>query len=305
MKNKNKEDKFITKEVAMETFYKHKVVHCKTLEEWQYVNSKLPNVIRLSDDRYSQYQSNTCKHLYYGQYSSLNYWEAEEKTLILSFEDWCTKFNHTNFVVKEPKFVLPDNYCVRHHKEVVNYILKLENRTNGYSEDLSLLSHFPKFNNKYCFGVKQKGYTEITFEQFKKYVLKEDELQQPSKDAPIEEILEYCKKKFPIGTKIKSIRNGYNQIDTIRKELTIQYGNCISHEGLIVIYYYNPKNNTGDYNKLLVEIVEEVKQKPLKATVELRDLPKTYTLEEITNALTKEYDKIDVEDILKVIKTIK
>ena len=141
-----------------------------------------------------------------------------------------------------------------------------------------------------------KGYTEITFEQFKKYVLKQsDEFEQPAKDASIEEILEYCKKKYPKGTKFKS-RKGNICINTgvIYKEVNLIW--CLSkienseREGRSLLY------ENGDYVKIVEEPTREV-------TVELGS--RIYSLDEITKALTKEYDKVDVEDILKVIKTIK
>lgn len=127
------------------------------------------------------------------------------------------------------------------------------------------------------------------------FVVKEPEFVLPSKDASIEEILEYCKKKYPKGTKFKS-RNGNICINTgvIYKEFNLIW--CLSkienseREGRSLLY------ENGDYVKIVEEPTREV-------TVELGS--RVYSLDEITKALTKEYDKVDVEDILEVIKTIK
>jgi len=306
-------DKFITKEKAMETFNfipkKGDYLYCHTSLVMKFSREiKATAGMYYKCEQDGNFTNNTGN-----KFHKLD--DRTKEWFRLATKEECD----AQFATKEPEFVLPKNWVL--HVDIANlelaksFIHSNKNDYVGYRESWSITLdstptylHYPQIpnSNAHSHFEIQKDYVEITTEQFKKYVLKQsNELVQPSIDAPIEEILEYCKKKFPIGTKIKSIRRGYNYTATIRKELTIQYGNCISHEGLIGIYYYDPKNNTGDYNKLLVEIVEEVKQKPLKATVELRDLPKTYTLEEITNALTKEYDKVDVQDILTVIKTIK
>lgn len=90
------------------------------------------------------------------------------------------------YVLKEPimkeEFVLPEKWCVRHHQEVAEYIIKLLGSNKGnYFEDLEKFSHFPpsptgRNFGGYCYRKKLDGYTEITFEQFKKYVLMKDSM---------------------------------------------------------------------------------------------------------------------------------
>lgn len=122
------------------------------------------------------------------------------------------------FELQEPKFVLPKKYCVRHYKAVVNHIFKLENITCGFSENLNLFSHFPKSNDKYCFRDIQKGYTEITIEQFKKYVLKEESKQESLRKVEVK--LDY--KVYSLEEISKVINANYEKEDALEIIKTIK-----------------------------------------------------------------------------------
>ena len=77
---------------------------------------------------------------------------------------------------KEPEFVLPEKWCIKlDNIEVVNYCNKY-GKCPPYELADTLYAHFPSFDN-ICTTSKEvkKDYTEITFEQFKKYVLKQEE----------------------------------------------------------------------------------------------------------------------------------
>lgn len=89
-------------------------------------------------------------------------------------------FNKNDFKF-EKEFVLPEKWCVKfNYKEVVDYCNKYGACKPYYyhsSSDGVLFAHFPSFDGGRFTTSKciEKGYTEITFEQFKKYVIKEDE----------------------------------------------------------------------------------------------------------------------------------
>lgn len=221
---------------------------------------------------------------------------------------------HPDKVVKEPEFVLPEKWVL--HVDIANLELAksfIHNHKNDYKgyrgswtislDGIPCYLHYPQVpdSNAHSSFQIQKDYVEITTEQFKKYVLKEGELQQPSKDASIEEILEYCKKKYPLGTKIKCTKR-YTESPYIDNGILTEI--CYINKGSNIIWakgqsYFVCIYHDGNY----AEIVEETKQEsPIKLAEQGHKL---YSLEELTKALTKEYDKIDVEDILKVIKTIK
>lgn len=87
--------------------------------------------------------------------------------------------------MENKEFVLPKKWCIKafNHEEeevIVNYvnaIPKIQKRGIGYPyqpSECDRFYHFPMYNEN-CVTSQhiKKGYQEITFEQFKKYVLKE------------------------------------------------------------------------------------------------------------------------------------
>lgn len=202
-------------------------------------------------------------------------------------EEAMETFNHSLYKLPE-KWVLDVNE--ENLKLAQSFIHAHKNDYVGYRESWRVdvndpynkcYLHYPQIpdSNAHSSFEKHKDYIEITTEQFKKYVLKEGKLKQPSKDASIEEILEYCKKKYPIGTKFKPLKHNVygNNIIIITKELTSFTGNIIYKKAV------TDGNNGFIYSDVLgyAEIVEEVKQEPTRIVTE----------ELITVQLTKEkYD---------------
>ena len=82
------------------------------------------------------------------------------------------------FVVKEPEFVLPEKLCIKITKENLDFCKSLENNELKFHKNYpySIGGYYSPIPNKDCNGFINipKNYTEITFEQFKKYVLKEE-----------------------------------------------------------------------------------------------------------------------------------
>ena len=77
---------------------------------------------------------------------------------------------------KVEEFKLPEKWCIKGYQEVVDYSNKHGANKGFYALDVSLYHHYPPFNGRITSTSKHKpGYTEITLEQFKKYVLKEEE----------------------------------------------------------------------------------------------------------------------------------
>lgn len=70
---------------------------------------------------------------------------------------------------------LPEKWCVRHSDETLNWIRK-NAKYSGESIPTALFYYFPenRSGNNYKQFDFPKGYTEITLDQFKKWVLKED-----------------------------------------------------------------------------------------------------------------------------------
>lgn len=78
---------------------------------------------------------------------------------------------------------LPEKWCIKmDNQEVIDYC-----NENGeippYSQDSNLFAKFPSVNRCTSISWITEGYTEITFDQFKKWVLKEDDLKPVESDT--------------------------------------------------------------------------------------------------------------------------
>lgn len=112
--------------------------------------------------------------------------ELERNSSFTLSKDVLRSITEPKLSVEEQPFVLPEKWCVRTDKqEVVDYCDK-----NGaippYKVDSDLYAHFPAFSERSftTAGEIQKGYTEITFEQFKQHILKEDDLTTIMLESP-------------------------------------------------------------------------------------------------------------------------
>jgi len=74
------------------------------------------------------------------------------------------------------EFVLPEKWAIKQNKEEINnYFNKLQNKHFYESIDDNQYFHNPPYAAHYRLNRSiLESYTEITFEQFKKYVLNED-----------------------------------------------------------------------------------------------------------------------------------
>lgn len=79
--------------------------------------------------------------------------------------------NYLQPIQEKEEFVLPNNWAVKDCKEVSEYASKRFNCADSVSSDGWFLN-VNEYNNDYHFrSIINDDYTEITFEQFKKYVL--------------------------------------------------------------------------------------------------------------------------------------
>ena len=87
------------------------------------------------------------------------------------------------FVAKEPEFVLPEKWCVEVNDEIRDRFDYF--KSDGYHHSIQIND-----TNKWSYIIKE-GFTEITFEQFKKYVLKEDvKVLEESKDKVLSHFIQ-------------------------------------------------------------------------------------------------------------------
>lgn len=83
--------------------------------------------------------------------------------------------NYLQPIEEKEDFVLPYKWCIKNgNQDVVDFFNRYGINKGIYtaSELSNNYAHFPSVLERYTTNkYKQKGYTEITFEQFKKYVL--------------------------------------------------------------------------------------------------------------------------------------
>lgn len=140
-----------------------------------------------------------------GGYHSLCYTHDRVHQYIIN-KDW---------ILIEPEFKLPEKWCIQvtpeNAKVIYNWLDK-NNQTemrysNLFKTDITCMVHYPAINNSPRWihhqepqGIINIGYTEITFEQFKKYVLKEDvntsQTSNEGKSYTYEEIEKALRKDF-------------------------------------------------------------------------------------------------------------
>lgn len=208
-------DKFITFEEAMKTFIPE-YVECIKSATNAFVKNK---VYKVKNKNY---------------YKTFNLFDTDnvERNVIMNGGLWQFKPStkeayDVQFVVKEPEFMLPEKWCIKFSKdiELLNWCKK--NTQTGFKsfENLFVTEdnyfHYPL--NAVQVTKRNNDYTEITLEQFKKYVLKEEtvveKVIEPLPQFKVIETIETITKvennegnQFFIGDVVKSEYFKVNQI---------------------------------------------------------------------------------------------
>lgn len=134
------------------------------------------------------YAKNQDKYVYYcGQLDSMKlvfeHIDFEGAKNVLIPDGWISKGNNTYWYLSEEQvfeiednFVLPTKWCIKVTEE--NNVILANWRTDtckDLKQYIGYYLHTPYYDkNGYNNSYKMDGFTEITFEQFKKYVLKEE-----------------------------------------------------------------------------------------------------------------------------------
>lgn len=181
------------------------------------------------------------------------------------------------------EFELPAKWCVKVTKENVKVLTDWRIHGINISHEQGVYGYL--HSNKTWLSDIHFNYTEITFEEFKKYVLKKEELIQPGPNASMDEILEYCKKKYPDGTKYKHSKVA-NKIYICKHPLYIGSFITKSIKDSVNTNYW--LYNLGEYAEIVTD-------------GELQAKSKSYTLEHIKKVIEKHYDKDDAKEIIKTI----
>lgn len=193
-----KADKFVSYEEAMKTFVQYyKIIENRITDNYN------NNVIYKHNIVFGHYEGNhrIIKSIEIGKHnndSTINVLYGEIGELKVCFDiralQPSTKEAYdAQFVVKEPEFVLPEKWCIKLTEE--NYKTLGKWRTDGelpmsnlHYNCLNCYLHTPMHNkNGYNEPNKDPKYIEITFDQFKKYVLKENTIVTEKPKVVLEE----------------------------------------------------------------------------------------------------------------------
>jgi hypothetical protein len=158
------------------------------------------------------------------------------------------------FVVKEPEFVLPEKWCIlrtpENYKIINDWFMRNQTRlwvicnNDGYLHSTVLNSNW--INNNY----KNGNHTEITFDQFKKYVLKEEIVEEikviePLPKFKVIETIEIITKvennegnQFFIGDVVKSL-------DSDQKGTITKFRYSADKSNIIAITTFQSNNGIG------------------------------------------------------------
>jgi hypothetical protein len=71
------------------------------------------------------------------------------------------------------KFVLPEKWCIRQNRREINDWLNVHKQTKHTYTDLKGVKfiRYPAYSTNHLYSTVQPGYTQITYEQFEKYIL--------------------------------------------------------------------------------------------------------------------------------------
>ena len=112
------------------------------------------------------------------------------------------------------EFILPEKWQIKVTPENIDMVVDW--RTAGWLSAKGYCVNKVKWCDHvgYWFPEKQEDYTEITSEQFKKYVLKQENGEKDWTKATVEERLAEAKRRYPEGTKFKTAAENRESIYT-------------------------------------------------------------------------------------------
>lgn len=168
--------------------YNYEVVHCSTQEEWDFVAKTIRRTSFVGFKQLSS-KNDTINLKDPNNSDNIPYWKSCNSK-IYSFSEWCEKFGHKP-EVKKPSLV------GRWFKALEDDI------QNSATEKGKYYQITREENNNIYFSVR--SFIDIGIhESFRhKYELMPEGFIPPEKEMTPDEILEECKKRYPIGTIVK------------------------------------------------------------------------------------------------------
>lgn len=197
-------NKFITFEDAMKTF---------TPEYYKYIGGNDDSFTKNKIYKYLNPNNLEANYNFIDNKNTPNGWGGSNNK---KFKPSTKEAYDAQFIVKEPKFILPEKWCIKQNSQIINGWLNINKQTYSTYTSINhnLFIHFPTIKHAHSYTSIQEGYTEITFEQFKKYVLKEEIVEEkviePLPQFKVIETIETITKvennegnQFFIGDKVK------------------------------------------------------------------------------------------------------
>ena len=122
----------------------------------------------------------------------------------------CSAINGQHYpkenIIKQELTSLPEKWCIKRNTSQNTLVTDYINRTyNTYYFDQVFSDDFYYSNGNH--GSQIYG-TEITFDQFKKWVLKENVEEIPIKKEELMDLIAEAKKRYPVGTEYYGIKHG-------------------------------------------------------------------------------------------------
>lgn len=241
-------DKFITFEEAMKTFIPE-YVECINPGSWKQTiknnnnnlifDTKIESVNILGND-----------------------WKKIIKDTTMSFKPSTKEAYDAQFVVKEPEFVLPKNWHIVITNENTDIIQQWWDDKNYPERAFSINARYGIHNKEYYSANDNfKTTIEITLEQFKKYVLKEEIIEEVTEQPIIENKTEleiWLEKTKSLNLSLKDLKH------YIGSSLTCNFTNVyVKLEGL-----GSKQKATILFNKWNKEIIEPLPQFKVIETIE-------------------------------------
>lgn len=184
-------------------YYDYEVVHCTTQEEWNFVNSKLKTDFKLDNSAWYVYKEKSCKMYTTRQYSTIDYYK-NHNSLILSFQEWCDKFYHTNpFKVKSDE-LKPEDLVEGQWYELntsIRWIVKFKSMHGRAITTSKCSTPHDNYTDKFGGGIST--YSNLKHANMEEVyrLFPEERPEEVSKTPSSIDLLEEAKRRYPIGTK--------------------------------------------------------------------------------------------------------
>lgn len=208
--------------IGYEESYKYEVVHCTTQEEWNFVTEHLDSKFN-GGNNWTTHKEFSCKELNSRDYCSLGFYK-QLNSKIYSFQEWCDKFGHEpKFMKKNQEFVHGEYYFATGNNS--EWIIRFDKIAGDTLYDLGSLSLTTE--SYYGKSVWSRNYNDYVFRKATKEEIRHFKACEYA-SIYVDDPVEYAKKHYPIGTKVKSLF--HTNECTITDHFHIIYPDCYQYD---------------------------------------------------------------------------